>query len=82
MCLGSAPQEITKLTQQLSTMQDNLCQMLVDLLSDLKVKRRALENPLLQTERNLYVYFYCNEDRLREVVEELEKQVSSSLKDQ
>ncbi|XP_021152149.2 HAUS augmin-like complex subunit 3 [Columba livia] len=74
--------EITKLMQQLSTMQDNLCQMLVDLLSDLKVKRRALENPLLQTERNLYVYFYCNEDRLREVVEELEKQVSSSLKDQ
>lgn len=61
--------------QQLSTMQDNLCQMLVDLLSDLNVKRRALENPLLQTERNLYVYFYCNEDRLREVVEELEKQV-------
>ncbi|XP_065498514.1 HAUS augmin-like complex subunit 3 [Caloenas nicobarica] len=69
--------EITKLMQQLSTMQDNLCQMLVDLLSDLKVKRRALESPLLQTERNLYVYFYCNEDRLREVVEELEKQVSA-----
>lgn len=63
--------------QQLSTMQDKLCQMLVDLLSDLNVKRRALENPLLQTERNLYVYFYCNEDRLREVVEELEKQVSA-----
>ncbi|NXW83845.1 HAUS3 protein, partial [Alopecoenas beccarii] len=69
--------EITKLMQQLSTMQDNLCQMLIDLLSDLKVKRRALESPLLQTERNLYVYFYCNEDRLREVVEELEKQVSA-----
>lgn len=63
--------------QQLSTMQDNLWQMLVDLLSDLKVKRRALKNPLLQTERNLYVYFYCNEDRLREVVEELEKQAST-----
>ncbi|OPJ80794.1 hypothetical protein AV530_004216 [Patagioenas fasciata monilis] len=69
--------EITKLMQQLSTMQDNLWQMLADLRSDLKVKRSALENPLLQTEHNLYVYFYCNEDRLREVVEELEKQASA-----
>lgn len=58
MCLGSAPQEITKLMQQPSTMQDNLYQMQIDLLSDLKVKRRALESPLLRTERNLYVYYY------------------------
>ncbi|NXE09960.1 HAUS3 protein, partial [Lophotis ruficrista] len=72
--------EITDLMQQLITMQDNLYQMLTDLLSDLKVKRRSLESPILQTERNLYVYFYCNEDRLREVVEELEKQVSASSK--
>ncbi|KFV50340.1 HAUS augmin-like complex subunit 3, partial [Gavia stellata] len=72
--------EITELMQQLITMQDKLYQMLTDLLSDLKVKRRSLESPILQTERNLYVYFYCNEDRLREVVEELEKQVSASSK--
>ncbi|NWY57983.1 HAUS3 protein, partial [Chionis minor] len=72
--------ELVELMQQLTTMQDNLRQMLTDLLSDLKAKRRSLENPLLQTERNLYVYFYCNEDRLREVVEELEKQVSASSK--
>ncbi|KAM6197758.1 HAUS augmin-like complex subunit 3 [Sarcoramphus papa] len=72
--------EITELMQQLITMQDNLLQMLTDLLSDLKVKHRSLESPILQTERNLYVYFYCNEDRLREVVEELEKQVSASSK--
>ncbi|NXE78039.1 HAUS3 protein, partial [Cochlearius cochlearius] len=72
--------EITELMQQLITMQDNLYQMLTDLLSDLRVKRRSLENPILQTERNLYVYFYCDEDRLREVVEELEKQVSASSK--
>ncbi|XP_074691918.1 HAUS augmin-like complex subunit 3 [Strix aluco] len=69
--------EITEMMQQLITMQDNLYQMLTDLLSDLKAKRRSLENPILQTERNLYVYFYCNEDRLREVVEHLEKQVSA-----
>ncbi|XP_074458332.1 HAUS augmin-like complex subunit 3 isoform X2 [Larus michahellis] len=72
--------EIIELMEQLNTMQDNLHEMLSDLLSDLKVKRTSLESPILQTERNLYVYFYCNEERLREVVEELEKQVSASSK--
>ncbi|KAM6126452.1 HAUS augmin-like complex subunit 3 [Phoenicopterus ruber ruber] len=72
--------EMTELMQQLITTQDNLYQKLTDLLSDLKVKRRSLESPILQTEHNLYVYFYCNEDRLREVVEDLEKQVSVSSK--
>ncbi|NXF50223.1 HAUS3 protein, partial [Oceanites oceanicus] len=72
--------EITKLMQQLVTMQINLYQMLTDLLRDLKVKRRSLQSPILQTERNLYVYYYCNEDRLREVVEKLEKEVSASSK--
>ncbi|NXW05278.1 HAUS3 protein, partial [Fregetta grallaria] len=72
--------EITELMQQLITMQINLYQMMTDLLRDLKVKRRSLESPILQTERNLYVYYYCNEDRLREVVEKLEKQVSASSK--
>ncbi|NXU12625.1 HAUS3 protein, partial [Pardalotus punctatus] len=72
--------EITKLMQQLTIMQDDLYQKLTDLLNDLEVKRRSLKNPILQTERNLYVYFYCNEDWLREVVEELEKQASASSK--
>ncbi|XP_068883620.1 HAUS augmin-like complex subunit 3 [Aphelocoma coerulescens] len=71
--------EITKLMQQLIIMQDDLHQKLTDFLGDLEVKHRALENPILQTERNLYVYFYCDEDRLREVVEELEKQASASF---
>ncbi|XP_066051189.1 HAUS augmin-like complex subunit 3 isoform X2 [Chamaea fasciata] len=72
--------EISELIQQLIIMQDDLYQKLIDLLSDLEIKRRSLENPMLQAERNLYVYFYCNEDRLREVVEELEKQASASSK--
>ncbi|NXH38871.1 HAUS3 protein, partial [Dicaeum eximium] len=72
--------EISELLQQLIIMQDDLYQKLTDLLSDLEIKRRSLENPILQAERNLYVYFYCNEDRLREVVEELEKQASASSK--
>ncbi|NWY17357.1 HAUS3 protein, partial [Aphelocoma coerulescens] len=71
--------EITKLMQQLIIMQDDLHQKLTDFLGDLEVKHRALQNPILQTERNLYVYFYCDEDRLREVVEELEKQASASF---
>ncbi|NXN35161.1 HAUS3 protein, partial [Rhinoptilus africanus] len=70
--------EITELMEQLKTMQDNLHEMLTELLSDLKVKRTSLESPILQTKRKLYVYFHCNEERLREVVEELEKQVSAS----
>ncbi|NXG03559.1 HAUS3 protein, partial [Sakesphorus luctuosus] len=72
--------EITRLIQQLNIMQDKLHQMLMDLMRDLQIKRRSLKNPILQTERNLYVYFYCSEDRLREVVEELEKQASASSK--
>ncbi|NWS25723.1 HAUS3 protein, partial [Polioptila caerulea] len=72
--------EISELMQQLIIMQDDLYQKLTDLLSDLELKRRSLENPILQAERSLYVYFYCNEDHLREVVEGLEKQASASSK--
>uniref|UniRef100_A0A8C3D0G2 HAUS augmin-like complex subunit 3 N-terminal domain-containing protein n=1 Tax=Cairina moschata TaxID=8855 RepID=A0A8C3D0G2_CAIMO len=72
MHLGSAPQETTELMHQLTAMQDTLYQKLADLLSDLKVKRSSLQNPILQAERNLYIYFFCNEDQLREVVEKME----------
>ncbi|NWH35892.1 HAUS3 protein, partial [Chloropsis hardwickii] len=72
--------EMSELMQQLIIMQDDLHQKLTELLSDLEMKRRSLEDPILQAERSLYVYFYCNEDRLREVVEELEKQAAASPK--
>lgn len=65
--------------QQLVIMQDDLCEKLEDLLRDLEMKRRSLEDPMLQAERNLYVYFY--KDRLIEMVEELEKQASASSKE-
>lgn len=64
--------------QQLITVQDVLHQNLTELLSDLKVKRSSLQDPNLQAERKLYLHFFCNEDRLREMVEEKEKQASSS----
>ncbi|NXV77095.1 HAUS3 protein, partial [Atlantisia rogersi] len=69
--------EVTQEMQQLMTMQEKLYEMLAQLLNDLKVKHEALESPILQTEHNLYVYYYCNEQRLREVVEELEKEASA-----
>ncbi|NWR18398.1 HAUS3 protein, partial [Emberiza fucata] len=72
--------EISELMQQLITMEDDLYQKLADLRSDLEAKRRSLESPMLQAERSLYVHFYCNEDRLRQEVEELEKQASASSK--
>ncbi|XP_042635626.1 HAUS augmin-like complex subunit 3 [Catharus ustulatus] len=70
--------EISELMQQLVIMQDDLYEKLEDLLRDLETKRRSLEDPMLQAERNLYVYFY--KDRLIEMVEELEKQASASSK--
>uniref|UniRef100_A0A8C3UUZ2 HAUS augmin-like complex subunit 3 N-terminal domain-containing protein n=1 Tax=Catharus ustulatus TaxID=91951 RepID=A0A8C3UUZ2_CATUS len=71
------PKDLT-LMQQLVIMQDDLYEKLEDLLRDLETKRRSLEDPMLQAERNLYVYFY--KDRLIEMVEELEKQASASSK--
>ncbi|XP_048813948.1 HAUS augmin-like complex subunit 3 [Lagopus muta] len=70
--------ETAELMQQLITVQDVLHQNLTELLSDLKVKRSSLQDPNLQAERKLYLHFFCNEDRLREMVEEQEKQASSS----
>ncbi|NWZ32638.1 HAUS3 protein, partial [Asarcornis scutulata] len=70
----------TELMHQLTAMQDTLYQKLADLLSDLKVKRSSLQNPILQEERNLYIYFFCNEDRLREMAEKLEKEALDSSK--
>ncbi|XP_041281668.1 HAUS augmin-like complex subunit 3 [Onychostruthus taczanowskii] len=78
--LQLSPPETSELMQQLLIMEDDLYQKLADLLSDLEVKRRSLENPILQAERSLYVYFYCNEARLREEVEGLEKQAAASSK--
>ncbi|NWT28765.1 HAUS3 protein, partial [Cardinalis cardinalis] len=72
--------EISELMEQLIVMEDDLYQKLAELLSDLEVKHRSLENPILQAKRSLYVHFYCNEDRLRQEVEELEKQASASSK--
>jgi len=58
----------------------------MDLVADVKSKRNVLEsNKLLQMERNLYVYFFKDEDHLKEIVEKLEQQAeakASGLEDQ
>ncbi|NXL83232.1 HAUS3 protein, partial [Alectura lathami] len=72
--------EMAEVMHQLITMQDALHENLMELLSDLKAKRSSLQDPILQAERNLYTYYFCDEDRLREMVEELEKQALASSK--
>ncbi|KAM4673993.1 HAUS augmin-like complex subunit 3 isoform 1-T1 [Amazona ochrocephala] len=68
-------QELVEQLQQLETDLNKLNELLIDLMADVKLKRSFLEsNKLRQMERNLYVYFYTDEDRLKEMVEKLEQQ--------
>ncbi|XP_074875086.1 HAUS augmin-like complex subunit 3 [Buteo buteo] len=67
--------ELTEQFHQLEVDLNKLNQLLMDLIADVKSKRNFLEsNKLHQMERNLYVYFFKDEDRLKEMVEELEQQ--------
>ncbi|XP_032843227.1 HAUS augmin-like complex subunit 3 [Tyto alba] len=78
-------QELTELFHQLEADLNKLNQLLMDLIADVKSKRNFLEsNKLHQMERNLYVYFFKDEDRLKEMVEKLEQQseaTASGLED-
>lgn len=54
---------------------EELNHLLKDLVADLKLKRSFLEsNKLHQMERDLYVYFFKDEEHLKEMVEKLEQQ--------
>nr|XP_010306627.1 PREDICTED: HAUS augmin-like complex subunit 3 [Balearica regulorum gibbericeps] len=67
--------ELTEQFHQLEVDLNKLNQLLMDLIADVKSKRNFLEsNKLHQMERNLYVYFFKDEDRLKEMVEKLEQQ--------
>ncbi|NXU57950.1 HAUS3 protein, partial [Turnix velox] len=58
-----------------------LKQLLIELIADIKSKKDHLEsNKLLQTERKLYVYFVKDQDYLKELVENLERQVAAKAK--
>ncbi|NXS08356.1 HAUS3 protein, partial [Neodrepanis coruscans] len=72
--------ELTEQFHQLQVDLDKLNQLLVDLVSDLKSKRSCLEsNKLQQMERDLYVYFFTDEDHLKEMVEKLEQQCQAKV---
>ncbi|NXF21166.1 HAUS3 protein, partial [Rhodinocichla rosea] len=67
--------ELTEQFHQLEVDLDELNNLLKDLAADLKSKRSFLEsNRLLQMERDLYVYFFKDEEQLKEMVERLEQQ--------
>ncbi|XP_010137562.1 PREDICTED: HAUS augmin-like complex subunit 3 [Buceros rhinoceros silvestris] len=71
-------QELTEQFHQLEVDLNKLNQLLMDLIADVKSKRNFLEsNKLHQMERNLYVYFFKDEDHLKEMVEKLEQQAEA-----
>ncbi|KFZ49598.1 HAUS augmin-like complex subunit 3, partial [Antrostomus carolinensis] len=67
--------ELTEQFHQLEFDLNKLNQLLMDLIADVKSKRNFIEsNKLHQMERNLYVYFFKDEEHLKEMVEKLEQQ--------
>ncbi|NWQ92048.1 HAUS3 protein, partial [Burhinus bistriatus] len=67
--------ELCEQFHQLEVDLNKLNQLLMDLIADVKSKRNFLEsNKLHQMERNLYVYFFKDENHLKEMVEKLEQQ--------
>ncbi|XP_058694747.1 HAUS augmin-like complex subunit 3 [Poecile atricapillus] len=67
--------ELTEQFHQLKVDLGELNHLLKDLVADLKSKRSFLEsNRLQQMERDLYVYFFKDEEHLKEMVEKLEQQ--------
>ncbi|NXO93436.1 HAUS3 protein, partial [Certhia brachydactyla] len=67
--------ELTEQFHQLEVDLDKLNHLLKDLVADLASKRSLLESSSLhQMERDLYVYFFKDEEHLKEMVEKLEQQ--------
>ncbi|XP_076992350.1 HAUS augmin-like complex subunit 3 [Tamandua tetradactyla] len=68
-------QEVTEQFHQVESQLNKLNHLLTDVLADVKSKRKILAtNKLQQMERELYVYFFKDEDYLKDIVENLENQ--------
>ncbi|KAM6221768.1 HAUS augmin-like complex subunit 3 [Rhynchocyon petersi] len=68
-------QDITEQFHQVESHLNKLNHLLTDVLADVKAKRKILAaNKLHKMERELYVYFFKNEDYLKSLVENLESQ--------
>lgn len=69
-------QELMEHFHQVESQLNKLNHLLTDILAHVKTKRRILAtNKLHQVERELYVYFFKDEEYLKDVVENLEKPV-------
>ncbi|KAJ6667709.1 hypothetical protein lerEdw1_016030 [Lerista edwardsae] len=66
-------QELSESLEQLGTIQAKLHQMLMDTLSDLKIKHKSLQSHIQQAEHNFYMHFFNNPTQLQKLVEELEE---------
>ncbi|KAH0617634.1 hypothetical protein JD844_016079 [Phrynosoma platyrhinos] len=76
ICLSN--QELAEQFQRLEFQLNKLNQLIMDLLADIKAKKKVLENnKMQQIERKLCVYFFKDEERLKNVVERLEQQVKA-----
>ncbi|XP_007903424.1 HAUS augmin-like complex subunit 3 [Callorhinchus milii] len=65
--------------QKLESQLQKVTQILMDIDSEIKPKRQILESNLhLQHERNLYIHFFQNPDKLKEIVEGLEKEAEAN----
>ncbi|KFU91604.1 HAUS augmin-like complex subunit 3, partial [Chaetura pelagica] len=74
--------ELTEQFRQIEADLKKLNQLLMDLIADVKLKRDFIESSKLhQMERNLYVYFFKDEDHLKEMVEKLEQQSEAKVSD-
>nr|XP_033806691.1 HAUS augmin-like complex subunit 3 isoform X2 [Geotrypetes seraphini] len=81
-CGGQDPllsaQEITEHIQQLEVHLNKLNQLVLEIVTDTKAKRKILEtNKLHQMEKQLYVYFFKDDDGLKDIIEKLESGTNS-----
>ncbi|XP_073430551.1 HAUS augmin-like complex subunit 3 [Dendrobates tinctorius] len=67
--------ELSSSFQQLNSHLDKLNKILLEVLEDLRVKRKILQSSKFdRLEKELYVYFFQNEELLKSVVQNLESQ--------
>ncbi|NXG43248.1 HAUS3 protein, partial [Psilopogon haemacephalus] len=78
--------ELNEQFHELEADLKKLNELLVNLIADVKSKKNFLEsNKLRQMQRDLYVYFFNDEEHLKKMVEQLEQQAqakNSGLEDQ
>ncbi|XP_070798302.1 HAUS augmin-like complex subunit 3 [Pituophis catenifer annectens] len=76
VCLSN--QQLSEQLQQLEFQLNKINQLITDFLADIKAKKDVLENNKVQEmERKLYVFFFNDEERLKNIVETLEQRVEA-----